>query len=1749
MKTRLLSPALFVVLLFLTSFSAYAQPGPNPQVPQGGTASFYYTGNNAPFSGGTGWQILFAGTTMGTTSQPHGWSASFDYATYKFTVSAPVQASVAANYEIRYRPSSGALMNVSALFDVVSNIPQLSSLTLNPATVVGGCASMGTVTITRAAPAGGVVVSLASSNTAAATVPASVTIATGASTANFIITSKAAASVAYTYISASFGNVKKTVPLVVEPGVLLNPTADAYVRAGAYADTNFGSQPLLIVQKLAANSSNDSNYASYLKFDLTALHKAPASAVLQLTIDPASTPATGIETVKCYAVANTSWTEAGITENNAPGLNRAGFTGIGTALTSQAVSLKPGVVTFNLTGYISAHLGQVVTLQLIDEATDNLLLAMESKEAGSGKPILALMYPVALADLPLPAWAEDVVPTDSSPTDGMGPSSADLVNLASGVEENRPGADIAARNPVGPTPVYSRLYRTTRASQGYRSPGLAVGWVDNYDISVQGPAQTGTWAPLSLTYPNGATETWTPVLNAAGAPTGMLLPPSGTPYLVSGVPSTTQGRWQSLSLTFGDESVWTFTPDSNHPGSYLLLRIANRIGHYITINRSAANGNRIGTVTDDSAPVNTLLSFTYNSNGYLSRVTEYSDPANPRQIAYTFSQAAGTTCLTAVSQIANSGDPFATQWAYGYTAINGSPFLNSVGVPDPTGAPGIRSHPINYDGGGRVASLVDANNNRRAYTYLGPTTQVQVQDPAGNIVEAWTQNIGANNVDTGSMDANNNIESAAYTDPANPLEPTVVTNKNHQSATLTYDGFGNVLTATDPRGVRTVYTFDYSDFALGRLVKVQVANRAPTTFVYYAANETVNGVLQPRGMLKTVFSPQPGSTGSGTQVRTDYTYTALGNPATFTQPAPNNSGGTVTYRYSYPFQAEALGEIGALTDPLNHAVFHHAYNARGNISASFSPYGWQTDYTYNVADQVLTVQPPSTGEFGPGRVTHTSAYLYPGGPLQSVTLFSETGVQVRQVIQTGGNEDELKAESGSVQQASYAYDAQSRLSQLKDGNNNAFQHKYDNVGNLTQFTYPLGDKLQGAYDPNSNLLKRTDGRSRITQYTYAADDDRLTDVGYNANSTLNVHYDHDIYGRVTLLRDGAGTTAYTYDENDAILSVTTTYTGLPPQTISYAYYPDGHRATMTTPAGTFRYTYDLAGRITDVQCPWTGGDLHYEYDVDGNLSYQGMHQVNANGNPYLYNTTYEFNPRGLLAQLTNYPYSGTQPVITSRFNSFQHDAVGNILYMNGGSTGAYNAPSSYDVQAYSYDNKDHLINENRVAIFYRYNYNFASDAADNLTTLRNAPLTYNANNQLANNIYDGDGNPTLYQGANLTFDEEDQLTAFNFIFAAGYREDGLRAWKQTSNGKTYFLYDGSTLLCELDPIGRVTAVHGVGAVGLAQIYYPMRATPAYCAFTFDPFGNVVSRHWQDSQNNFIDDLAVYDAFGGQIAERDVRTNQDYQPIDPVGYGGQWGNYTDRETGLVLMGLRYYDPATGRFLTRDPIGYEGGLNVYAYVQNNPINHIDPMGLDDGDDILPSHTDTTHAFKTTYPKALPTIHAGAQAGIKILKVGASINPIPLAIEAGSGKAAWDGHHLSPLVRGLAIVALAASVEGSLSKSASSLTRKQKGDLGEAEVLKELLEEGHEFIASQVAVRLDNGHLRVIDHVIRLKDTGKLVAIEVKTGTHGREAAQVINDVRLRKTGGIFVGKNKAAAAKAFGSKYMPPVPTIVRHYKIE
>jgi len=138
---------------------------------------------------------------------------------------------------------------------------------------------------------------------------------------------------------------------------------------------------------------------------------------------------------------------------------------------------------------------------------------------------------------------------------------------------------------------------------------------------------------------------------------------------------------------------------------------------------------------------------------------------------------------------------------------------------------------------------------------------------------------------------------------------------------------------------------------------------------------------------------------------------------------------------------------------------------------------------------------------------------------------------------------------------------------------------------------------------------------------------------------------------------------------------------------------------------------------------------------------------------------------------------------------------------------------------------------------------------------------------------------------------------------------------------------------------------------------------------------------------------MYDGFGSLLGDYDVNTGLPETYTDPVGFGGQYGYYTDPETGLALMTHRYYDAGRGRFLTRDPIGYSGGLNLYGFVGNNPITGADPDGTN-------PVTDTGQELLGYWASLGSQVFSGVTDPINGAKVG--IAEYKLARKVGYGRA---------------------------------------------------------------------------------------------------------------------------------------------------
>lgn len=546
----------------------------------------------------------------------------------------------------------------------------------------------------------------------------------------------------------------------------------------------------------------------------------------------------------------------------------------------------------------------------------------------------------------------------------------------------------------------------------------------------------------------------------------------------------------------------------------------------------------------------------------------------------------------------------------------------------------------------------------------------------------------------------------------------------------------------------------------------------------------------------------------------------------------------------------------------------------------------------------------------------------------------------------------------------YTYDPAYRVQTLTDGNTGGTTtYTYDSDNNLIKTSLPRAgevgqpatfDTIAYTHDATGAVLSRTDGKGVQTNFEYLDPDGRLSAIKYPADATQNVDFTYDIWGRPATRTDAAGKVTYTISDADYLTTLGTQYknptTGvlMASHGVTYTYKPDGARATVNVGGSVlFTYTYDALNRWNTVKDSELLLTTTWSYNDDDSIS-----QMNL---PGVARTEYAYNPAGELVSVLN--RNGALALIsqfghtTDATKKLSYDGAGNLLKV----TASFPAETPLNgVTNFEYDTKNQLTREQSLrGGVGAYDHSFVYNAAGNATTFKStAGLTYNTANQRTGTgyVYDGNGNATTYGGATLAYDQQNRLTQYNasggaLVLKAGYRSDGLRAWKEDSAGvRTFFIYDGTNVVAEYSAANSMSAWQEWGPTGLVarrKILANNNAgstLPVTSYYQYDSRGNLVHKL---SWLGVVEEDYGHTAYGERVAEGSTVTFG--RSDGPVGYGGQFGYHTDPETGLILCGFRYYDPKNGRWVTRDPIGYRGGVNIYSYVGNNPIAYADSRGL--------------------------------------------------------------------------------------------------------------------------------------------------------------------------------------------------------------
>jgi RHS repeat-associated protein len=266
---------------------------------------------------------------------------------------------------------------------------------------------------------------------------------------------------------------------------------------------------------------------------------------------------------------------------------------------------------------------------------------------------------------------------------------------------------------------------------------------------------------------------------------------------------------------------------------------------------------------------------------------------------------------------------------------------------------------------------------------------------------------------------------------------------------------------------------------------------------------------------------------------------------------------------------------------------------------------------------------------------------------------------------------------------------------------------------------------------------------------------------------------------------------------------------------------------------------------------------------------------------------------------------------------------------------AVSAPST-QTTSYAYDTANRLISGLFSGSTPQYNYSY--DAASNLTSITpdgtQQTFSYTSTNAITAGTYDANGSPTAIAGNVYTWDGANRIIAFS------------NSANQTSSS---FTYDGLGRLVRVvdSNSGAVTADHSYTWCGAVRClahdntqsgspvstqYFPQGVITNGTTFYYvqDQLGSVTQLV---TNSGSIAAQYSYDPYGNQ-------TTVSGSVVSDIGYAGY---FSHAASGLDFTLYRAYDPSHARWLNRDPIGEAGGVNLYAYVDGNPISEIDPLGL--------------------------------------------------------------------------------------------------------------------------------------------------------------------------------------------------------------
>jgi RHS repeat-associated protein len=1016
------------------------------------------------------------------------------------------------------------------------------------------------------------------------------------------------------------------------------------------------------------------------------------------------------------------------------------------------------------------------------------------------------------------------------------------------------------------------------------------------------------------------------------------------------------GRLQSVTVSPGNEAASYTTgyaydlttntttvtnPDGNHQtlvyDSYGMLLSSTDPNNITTVNAYDANHNLISVTVPRDGSTAYTTAYTYDANGNKTSTTSPSTGTGHNTTS--------TTLYNQYSEPVSTTDELGKVRTFNYDA-NYLPtsVTDSLGTlssfifnPDSTLAAGaigfdISAQPsmasqFTYDANGNMIGRTDALGRTTSYVYnsLGQKTSM--------VTPTTTSGTGSSlSTTTYQYDAFGNLVQTAA-----PLGRTTGS---------VYDSNGNKISDTDADGNFTQYVYD----ALNRLVETDYPSNANTpatkaTKTYDFRNNVVKEIDQAGNVTLHAYDPAGRQTSVARASGSSTTTPSITNYEYYDDGLKKSETDSLGHATSYGYDADGRltsvsGVGGAVT---------YGYDNAGNKISSADGKGNTTNFKYDARKRLIETDYPATAEY-PDGTSVKNTYDGPGN--------------LASVIDQAGNE------------VDYTYDAANQLATVvqknhPDSSHNTNQYSYDGLGNLMRLVDERGNATVNGFDVLNEPTSKT-----------------LPD------KTLQETRKYDPAGNLTqLIHFDSTTTTYTYDALNRLLSRSSNSPNAEPP-VSFTYTPTGKYLTSTAQDGTVNYYYDALDRLTSKKTP--EGTLSYTYFPTGKVETIIGSNSDGSPNPNGVSVAYSYDDLNRLEtvtdnrltgnQTTTYTYDDASNVATVKIpnqltSTFTYDELNRLTELTTstspatsytytlGATGnrakAVESNNSRTVN-WSYDNIYRLTGETVTGDTSNNGDNnggvtYGLDAVGNRTSANSslAPVPtgswgpYNADDQqVPTESYDANGNTTKTANGNtFTYDSENHMTSMTAPGVAVtmiYDAFGNRVAKTVTNTVThtsvttqYLVEDdvnptGYPQVVEEVVNGAVTRQYTYGLQRISQNLSPAVSgnstwTPSF--YGYDGFGTV--RQLTNTAGT-VTDTYEYDAFGNSF------TKSGTTPNNYLYRGEQY----DSDLGLYYLRARYYNPNTGRFMSRDP---EAGkamdprtLHKYLYAGGDPVNGWDPTG---------------------------------------------------------------------------------------------------------------------------------------------------------------------------------------------------------------